>query len=1122
MTIQMMARLAWIVLVMAVLPCSQSQTDVDIHSFSFAEADITFVPQQPKTFYIILALQTDQPVTRSLEFLFYFRDGNGAKLVEHLESKQETFPSGSPITVFRVTEDDALTVTLPATTTCASGVQYSFCVNVTVLETGGTKLNCLDQTSFNVVCERPNIELEIVSNLTLTDLYQQNDLYYLSLSFTMNMTYIGDNYASFLGTNNSQLFNLVLFIEDDTGTSIIIGNTPSEKAYSYTISTNSPATISIEESVVITDCKKIDLGSGKLCANVTPGRDAIFDLDNYDKNTKCTSTIPDNIKCPADTSPFFLALIGALVALVIFIVLVCIVCIRFKNKIQSARFWVHAAKTPEEAYNIIKRRLNVKSFYEKDPYVVDTQKPTDVDNLDMVNIGDEEDAYSHLRRSELLNSGTNNPAFSTSQPYDEKNHPYEGELQPGDLHPYEHKLQETSGGSTSSQHKIRVDIENAKNTRKDSGNTPDSASSSYETAKLQDNSGGSYVEASQPYDRRKPSINPVKPEVDYQRNSLELGASLDHEKESSVHGRGSLGYERSLHNDKDPSTDHDNESELRGSKPRSSFDALGMAPPLPPGSTEPFPHIQGSTEPPPILKSQRPPSKKPKPKKQPPKPKPKPKPPTPRPSLEVDSKNKLPESVSNKPRPSMSHFNITGGGSTKMSAEFRRPSIFRTNSSENILPPSKQNKQMFPEILQLALNANQMGSGKSNRLSRLMPGTGTLKRTQAEFASAALENFLALVDEIENPKENDERQKVVSDAGNHADEEVPERPRRVAATRPMSVRRNSTPFLLETSDRKLSKMSNISEGSFESYASYESDIYVNKWNKGWEFDRGHLMLDRESPLGEGQFGKVYKGIAFNIAGRMGDTPVAVKVLKNSAKIEDKDEFLKELAIHTLIEPHENVIELLGCCIRDEPLCIIIEFMQNGSLLRYLRKQEKTKSLAQYLMVRFGYQIALGMQHVANMGIVHRDLAARNILVDDQLICKVSDFGFARDVFGVKTYNKAPEKAPIRWYAPEAILDDTFTSKTDVWSFGILLFEIITMGYLLPYHRDPSSASVRLTIATGGVPPQPVYCNDELYSVMRKCWHREPDDRPDFEELAESLNQLQSKYELRSPYGESDA
>ncbi|XP_072021957.1 fibroblast growth factor receptor 1-like [Amphiura filiformis] len=159
----MMARLAWIVLVMAVLPCSQSQTVVDIHSFSFAETNITFVTQQPTTFNIILELQTDQSVTRSLEFLFYFRDSNGTKLVELFETKQETFPSGSPITVFKVTEDDALTVTLPATTTCSSDVQYSFCVNITVLETGGTKLRCLDQPSFNVVCGRPSLVVDIHS-----------------------------------------------------------------------------------------------------------------------------------------------------------------------------------------------------------------------------------------------------------------------------------------------------------------------------------------------------------------------------------------------------------------------------------------------------------------------------------------------------------------------------------------------------------------------------------------------------------------------------------------------------------------------------------------------------------------------------------------------------------------------------------------------------------------------------------------------------------------------------------------------------------------------------------------------------------------------------------------------
>ncbi|XP_033638388.1 serine/threonine-protein kinase STE20-like isoform X2 [Asterias rubens] len=293
----------------------------------------------------------------------------------------------------------------------------------------------------------------------------------------------------------------------------------------------------------------------------------------------------------------------------------------------------------------------------------------------------------------------------------------------------------------------------------------------------------------------------------------------------------------------------------------------------------------------------------------------------------------------------------------------------------------------------------------------------------------------------------------------------------------------------------------------------DSDVYVNQWNKSWEFKRNFLDVDMTTPLGEGQFGKVYKGKATMFQGCICDLDVAVKVMKDDVGNDAKDEFLKELAIHTILKPNPHVVQLIGCCIRDDPIFIITEYLSGGNLLQYLRGRPSHltgREFVQHYVAKFGLHIARGMAYVASMKIVHRDLAARNILISEHEVCKVADFGFARDIFGLAYYPKAPDRAPIRWYAPEAIMDDMFSTKSDVWSFGILLFEIATLGKRAPYHGMDNN-QVRFSVSAARHPKRPVNCDNLLFQIMEKCWAKDPDDRPTFRELVIMFEGIQGNY-----------
>lgn len=282
----------------------------------------------------------------------------------------------------------------------------------------------------------------------------------------------------------------------------------------------------------------------------------------------------------------------------------------------------------------------------------------------------------------------------------------------------------------------------------------------------------------------------------------------------------------------------------------------------------------------------------------------------------------------------------------------------------------------------------------------------------------------------------------------------------------------------------------------------------------WIFPRRNL--ERLNQVGEGQFGEVWR---YKARQKDGDESyVAVKQLKNRADLgcHERLEFKAEIEIMKCVNDHPNVIKLLNYCIDNSgPMLLIMEFAEKGKLQTYLRKcrsnslnclSESSPAVTSKELVEFSYHIAKGMEYVASKGIIHRDLASRNILVSKDKICKVADFGFARRVSDDCAYERTTANpVPVKWMAPEALVENKFTSKSDVFSFGILMWEIVTLG-ATPYEYM-TSPEVYKIVTEGERLERPVHCKKEFYGIMEKCWSHDPVQRPTFKELASQLEKL---------------
>ncbi|XP_055979855.1 ephrin type-A receptor 1 [Sorex fumeus] len=266
-----------------------------------------------------------------------------------------------------------------------------------------------------------------------------------------------------------------------------------------------------------------------------------------------------------------------------------------------------------------------------------------------------------------------------------------------------------------------------------------------------------------------------------------------------------------------------------------------------------------------------------------------------------------------------------------------------------------------------------------------------------------------------------------------------------------------------------------------------------------ELDPSSLIVD--TVIGEGEFGEVYRGTLRTSS--QDCKTVAIKTLKDTSPDGHWWNFLREATIMGQFS-HPHILHLEGVITKKKPIMIITEFMENGALDGFLREREEQLVPAQLVAMLQG--IASGMNYLSEHNYVHRDLAARNILVGQNLCCKVSDFGLTRllDSFD-GTYETQGGKIPIRWTAPEAIAHRVFTTASDVWSFGIVMWEVLSFGDK-PY-GDMSNQEVMKSIEDGYRLPPPVDCPAPLYELMKNCWAYDRTRRPQFHQLQEHLEQL---------------
>ncbi|XP_061846106.1 proto-oncogene tyrosine-protein kinase ROS [Colius striatus] len=280
------------------------------------------------------------------------------------------------------------------------------------------------------------------------------------------------------------------------------------------------------------------------------------------------------------------------------------------------------------------------------------------------------------------------------------------------------------------------------------------------------------------------------------------------------------------------------------------------------------------------------------------------------------------------------------------------------------------------------------------------------------------------------------------------------------------------------------------------------------------FPRDKLNLRKL--LGSGAFGEVYEGTAVDIlAGASGESKVAVKTLKKGATDHEKSEFLKEAHLMSKFD-HPHILKLLGVCLLNEPQYLILELMEGGDLLSYLRGARKQKLQSPLLTMTDLLDICLdickGCVYLEKMHFIHRDLAARNCLVSEKgyesysRVVKIGDFGLARDIYKNDYYRKSGEGLlPVRWMAPESLIDGVFTNRSDVWAFGVLVWETLTLGQQ-PYPGF-SNIEVLHHVRSGGRLESPNNCPDDICDLMARCWAQEPHNRPTFSYLQEKLQEI---------------
>uniref|UniRef100_A0A8C1ZPM0 receptor protein-tyrosine kinase n=1 Tax=Cyprinus carpio TaxID=7962 RepID=A0A8C1ZPM0_CYPCA len=334
------------------------------------------------------------------------------------------------------------------------------------------------------------------------------------------------------------------------------------------------------------------------------------------------------------------------------------------------------------------------------------------------------------------------------------------------------------------------------------------------------------------------------------------------------------------------------------------------------------------------------------------------------------------------------------------------------------------------------------------------------------------------------------------------------------------------------------------------------------YNEKWEFPRDKLKLGKT--LGAGAFGKVVEATAYGLGKEDNVTRVAVKMLKASAHPDEREALMSELKILSHLGQHKNIVNLLGACTQSGPVLVITEYCCHGDLLNFLRS--KAENFLNFVMMipnpvmdyknvdtermflrsdsgisstcsdsyqamrpassrptnsqaedswpldmddllRFSYQVAQGLDFLAAKNCIHRDVAARNVLLTNSRVAKICDFGLARDIMNDSNYVvKGNARLPVKWMAPESIFDCVYTVQSDVWSYGILLWEIFSLGKS-PYPNILVDSKFYKMIKCGYQMSRPDFASPEMYTIMKMCWNLDAAERPTFSKISQLIERM---------------